>query len=376
MMSIKHLALTGCLAAFGAAGSAFGGGIGPKATKPAGPTLFGITRFPYDFTAAAVVKSQQIADSASTMLPIHLDDGVPWNQLLAREALPPAMQANWHGIAASIPAGRPVYVGLACLASDRVHLADGTDGHKHLPLPAALASAPLDSPLIEHAWLIYAQRVISAFHPRWLNLGIEAGEGLLATPARWRQFQRLYFWVRAALKRSDPTVSTGISFGLNWLRVPAYAELARPLVNNSDFLGLSFYPSASAFDARFGLPVGGPGAAAWTTPLKSVRTWAHKPIAICETGYASRGCTVPQYHLHLTGNPSLQAAYVCDLFHLARQNHYLFVVWFLTVDYDALYRHLPAGLDAMKIWRNMGMFDAALKPKPAWSAWKRGISQQ
>jgi hypothetical protein len=36
---------------------------------------------------------------------------------------------------------------------------------------------------------------------------------------------------------------------------------------------------------------------------------------------------------------------------------------------------MPAGSDALKLWRNIGFFDGELRPKPAWDIWKAGVAE-
>ena len=128
--------------------------------------------------------------------------------------------------------------------------------------------------------------------------------------ARWAQFERLYEHVRSSLKKEFPDLQIGISFSLGHLRVETNAKAAKSLIAKSDYVGLSFYPSASPFDEKYGLPPYGSGADAWRKPLAWVRAYTDKPLALCETGYTTLNCDVPQFDLHIKGDPQLQAAYV------------------------------------------------------------------
>jgi hypothetical protein len=72
----------------------------------------------------------------------------------------------------------------------------------------------------------------------------------------------------------------------------------------------------------------------------------------------------------MEGSASLQKQYIEDLARIAVKDDYLFVVWFLVIDYDALYKKLPEGDGSNRIWRNIGFLDAKLEPKPAWDSWQ------
>ncbi len=355
----------------------FGAARSGRAAEPSSPkTLYGITPFPFDYTLDAVARTQKICQHASTIWAIHLDNGIPWRESLAELPLPPKIQEEWTNQARAIPRGIPLYLGIAPLATDREHLAPAAGQAGAIAMPVELAGAALDSRPVVRAYTSYVLRACRIFKPRYLNVGIEAGELLSRNFAKWPQFVSLYRQVRAAVKHEFPTMQVGISFGLALLREPRAAAAARALVDESDYLGLSFYPYASAFDEKFGAPplAAIKGLAEWRGPLDWVRRYTRKPIAICETGYTTRNIDLPSFGLHLTGTPALQAEYVHDLFTISRRDRYAFVVWYLAVDYDKLYARMPAGSEASLLWKNIGLFDGEAAPKPGWTAWKAELS--
>lgn len=338
--------------------------------------LFGFTPFPYDATAAALARTQEILRDGAAIHAIHLDDGIPWAELLDAQALPKRVQREWDDQARAVPAGRPVYLALAPLAKDRTSLAPGKGEQDFMALPWRLKFAALDDARVKSAYLEYARRAVAQFRPAYLNLGIEAGELAARDPKRWPQFEALYRHVAGALKREYPQLKIGISFGLQGLRKPETAQRVQALVEASDYIGLSFYPHASAFGERFGDPALGAGAQAWREPLEWVRTFTRKPIAICETGYLSRPVTLPSLQLHLNGDLALQARYVRELTQYAERDDYLFVIWFLAVDYDRLYERMGGASPANEInllWRNIGLWNGDVTPKPAWQEWQRAL---
>ena len=174
------------------------------------------------------------------------------------------------------------------------------------------------------------------------------------------------------LVKEYPELQIGISFGLGELRNRKEAEAAKALIANSDYVGISFYPYASAFDEKFGAPPYR-GEKPWREPLAWLRAYTRKPLAICETGFTTQDIEVPQFGLKMHGSSEAQADYTKELFEIARRDRYAFVTWFLAIDYDRLYAKLPPGSDAMKLWRNIGFFDGDQRPKPAWEIWKAGV---
>jgi len=332
-----------------------------------GAPYYGFTPFPYDFTGEAVKRTVQIISAHSTLYALHLDDCVPWAAALDDKPFPAKVQNKWNDEAGRIPSHHKVYVGLAPLAKDRKSLAPACGS-----LPSALRGADLDSAAVKRAYLNYARRAVAMFHPDFLNLGIEAGELAARKPSEWPQFVSLYRYVRAELKRQYPHMDIGISFGLQSLRRPDVAKRARPLVDDSDYLGLSFYPHMSGFGEKFGDPALPAGRNAWREPLAWVHRYTNKPIAICETGLSTQNVRLPDFNLSLHGDRQTQAEYVHDLVRISKQDHFLFVVWFLAVDYDKLYAKLPKGpgSDVNLLWRNIGLFDGNVQPKPAWKEWQ------
>ena len=347
------------------------------ATANARP-LYGFTPFPYDATEQAVTRTQTILRDAATIHAIHMDDGIPWEELLDGRALPKRVQKEWDDLLRAVPQGRPIYLGLAPLAKDRKSLAPGKGEKDSMALPWSLKLAKLDDNKVKDAYLEYARRAVRHFNPAYLNIGIEAGELVSRDPQRWPQFESLYRFVVVGLKRDFPNLKVGISFGLQALRKPENAERARALVEASDYLCLSFYPHASPFGERFGEPALGDGSRAWREPFEWVRTYTNKPIAICETGYSTQTVKLKSYNnLELKGDVDLQTRYVRELAQYAERDNYLFVIWFLAIDYDLLYQRMGGDTEANEVnllWRNIGLWNGDVTPKPAWAEWKHAVA--
>jgi hypothetical protein len=339
---------------------------------PAKGPLFGFTYFPYDITPDAVEGTYRIVNDNSTLAALHLDNGIPWAEIIADKPLPKKVQQEWEGWRAKIPSGRPVYLGLAPLAKDRKSLAPSFEGK---PLPSQLKGLRLDDAKVKAAYVKYARRAIEFFKPQFVNLGIEAGEIITREPSRWPQLVALFDHTRTELKRDYPDLPMGISFGLQGLREPRHAQKARELVDKSDYLCVSFYPHLSKFGEVFGDPPLKPGRDAWIEPLNFMRQYTDKPLAICETGLSTRDVDMKQYKLFMNGFSSqMQAQYVKDLGALARRDRYLFVVWFLAIDYDRLFEKIPRD-DANLMWRNAGLLDGDARAKPALEEWKRALHE-
>jgi hypothetical protein len=349
-------------------------GLGAQASAQ-GRTLYGFTPFPYDATPEAVARVAEILRDHTTVHAVHMDDGIPWQEMLDKEALPKRVQKEWDELLRAVPRGRPIYLGLAPLAKDRTSLAP-TRGERDGEAPRDLRRAALDDPRVKEAYLEYARRAVRHFKPAYLNLGIESGELASRDARRWPQFEGLYRHVAQALKQEFPNLPIGISFGLQGLRKPEVAERARGVVDASDYVCVSFYPHASPFHERFGDPPLGAGEASWREPLQWLRDYTNKPLAVCETGHLTSDAELRSYKFTMRGTPDLQQRYMRELAQFAKRDNYLFVIWFLAVDYDKLFERMrnSPGNEVNLLWRNIGLFDGNVQPKPAWAEWQRAVA--
>lgn len=344
-------------------------------TSGVGRTLYGFTPFPYDFSLAAVTRTKDLIVPNSTVYALHFDNGIPWKAALDDGPFPSKVQKEWDDEARGIPKGHVVYLALAPLAKDRKSLAPSKGEKDNMPLPDELKDAALDDPKVKRAFLTYARRAVKTFKPKYLNIGIEAGQIMSRDMKRWPMFVNLYNATYDALKKEFPAVQIGISFGLQELMGEGQAKAAKAILARSDYVGLSFYPYASGFNEKFGAPPLETGPDAWRKPLAWIRAYTDKPIALCETGFSTMDVDLPQFDLHLKGSVDGQTAYVRDLFEITRRDRHAFVVWFLAVDYDKLYEKIKTGPhDPNLLWRNIGLLDGELRPKPAWEVWKRGVA--
>ena len=330
-------------------------------------TLYGFTPFPYDMTAEAVSKTYEICNKFGSLYAVQLDDGIPWKEALSGEPWPQDLQEKWVDFKMHQTSDRKMVLSIAPLAEDRKSRAPAAKGSS---TPLGMMFASFNSAPMKEAYLKYVLRVVEFFHPDYLNIGQEAGELAFHDPSSWSQFEELYHHVRKEIKRISPNTAVGISFNLQMLMNPDVAARSRTLIEDSDFIGISFYPYMSPEYQRYGLPALPPAPDMWKTPLNWLKNYTTKPIAIFETGFTSANVYIAEDKVTLNGNADLQTKYIQDLSRFAERDNYLFVVWFMPVDYDKLFTHIETENDYYKIWQRIGFFDTELRPKPAWEAWK------
>jgi len=337
-----------------------------------GNTSFGFTPFYFDLTTSAIEQTHHIVEKYGNLYALHFDNGIPWHEALHDKPFPDKLQREWEGLRRRKPAFHKVYLGLAPVAKDRKTVSPSCEGSLS---PWEKKPVYFDNGKVKKAYLNYVKKAVNYFEPDYLNLGIEAGEVAHRDKKAWKQFSTLYRYVRTALKKSHPDLQVGISFGLHTLMTDKkVAKSADALLKDCDFIGVSFYPYMSQFHEKFGAKplVAPPGQ--WTDALDWLASFTNKPIAVCETGYNVENVSLPKYDIKMKGNSLLQKQYVRDLVKIARRDAYLFVVWFLPIDYDALYEKLPVGDGTNRIWRNIGLFDKNLKPRPALKYWQSALT--
>ncbi|MCA9306234.1 MAG: hypothetical protein KDA16_06855 [Phycisphaerales bacterium] len=348
---------------------------GPSTTveRHPGDPLFGISTFPYDFTQAALDKTMELATDKSQVFTVQRDDGIPWREALANSPMPASVMQKWASFKNEHPDGMPLYLAIAPLDFDRKNLAGAVEGSS---VPSSIQGAAFDSNAVKTAYLNYVRAAVDYFHPAYINIGVEAGELAHRNPSKWPAFERLIVHVTENIKQEQPDLMVGISWGLQSLTEPDVAERSRSLIDRLDFVGISFYPYMSNFHEKFGCtPLPAPPQE-WRGPLNWLREYTNKPIAICETGYNSKDESLPAYSISLKGSEQNQVEFIKDLARIARRDDYLFVVWYFGVDITRLLAQLPDGGSQAKLWRENGLFDKDLNPKPAWNTWNEVLAGQ
>lgn len=346
-------------------------GTGPP--DPGGSVLYGFTPFPYDLSQEAVDKVHEIILPNSNLYAIHYDRCIPWQEALDGVEFPEWIVRDWDDTKKRIPDTHAVYLAIAPTATDRINLAPncGPGGEDDVkPFPPRFEGARFNDDAVKQAFLNYTLRTVRHYEPSYLNIGIEITGMSLETPERWRDFEELYDYVAPAIKAEFPDIRISVSFVLQTLLLDRVAKQVKPLLERSDYLGLSFYPYGSEFgEARGEPPLPGEIPAQWKEPLDFARNYTDKPIAITETGYTTKDIFLSELGINFPGDEEKQKAYVRDLVEISKENDFIFVVWFVPVDYERLLDHIPGFPEFFLIWKNAGLFDADVNPKPAWEEW-------
>jgi hypothetical protein len=341
----------------------------PVTEGPIQPVNVSISPFPYDLTAIAVQTVNTIIKQNANVYTVQLDNGIPWEEALDDKPFDSEIMAKWEGYKSSVASNhQQVYLAIAPLAEDRISCAPGFNG---ATAPSWATDEKHTTDQLKRAYTKYVLRALDYFRPTYLNLGVEAGDMAAKKPEKWSLFEELFTYCTAEIRKKHSSVQLGISFGLPLLMRSGVLKRVEKVVTLSDYVGISFYPYMSEFYRKLGAsPLPDPPDQ-WRQPLDWLARNVNKPLAVCETGYSSTPVTLRRYGLNLSGSDDLQSAYVADLATFARRDHYLFVVFFLAVDCDALIEKLPSENETAKLWEHTGFFHKNLKEKPAWASYQR-----
>ncbi len=338
--------------------------------------FYGFTPFPYDFTFDAVNKVNKIATTHASIYAVHLDQCLPWKQILDNKPMPKWLTNDLKNIKSKIPKNLKVYIAFAPSHNDRKTLAHacGNEEGTERMLPKQISGKGFDDPVVIQAYTDYIKQVIQIMKPDYINIGIEMGDLAQRHPNEWKHFEKMYNKTFDLIKNQYPDIKIGMEYVLQGLMKPSVAKLVKPTVNKSDYIGISFYPYASSYGVLFNSPPLKAPPEQWREPLKWLKKYTNKPIAICETGYITSPLIINAYNLSFPGSETLQNDYLSELATIAKKDHYEFVIWFIAVDYDQLYKKLPPGNEWKLMWMNAGLFDQNLKAKPAFNTWKQILS--
>ena len=346
------------------------GGDGAAMTRD---FALGFTPWPYAATQEAVSFVNSEISERGDFVAHHIDSGIPWQEALEGVAYPSEVEANLRARLESTPRAQRQYVALSPFNSARDGLAGYWSAGTNEPLPAVWAARELDSPEVIEAYTRFALDIVGRFEPKWFNLGVEASELILNDLARYQRFVVFAEQVAGALKAKFPNTKTMISVALKspGSNEAALIETHLPsALAHVEVLGISAYPYVFFSHTDKGDPASLP--ANWLSQVKAFS--GDKPIAIAETGWIAEPLQITEFGVDVPANAEQQADYVRALFGEADALDAQFIVWFALVDFDELWAETLARDPIAHIWRDTGLFDEELRPRPALDVWQAQLA--
>jgi hypothetical protein len=329
----------------------------------------GFTPFAPDDTPEAVAQVTQFIRANADIVAEHMES-VPWSEALNGSALPKNLMDNWHSRKESLPTKAAIYL---ALSPGRGALADTWGATEHDPLPKDFQGKTFSDPMVEKAYLAYCKQAIEFFKPQFMAIGIEFNELIYNAPDKSAGYAELHRYVYQELKRSYPNLPIFASFTVHGLLDERHSKADRDrdlayvksLMPYNDLVGISYYPFFGNLSGR----------------LDEVFTWLSatfdsygKPYAVAETGEAAKNLTVQMdgKPWNILGSPEAQTIYYQKLFSFADSHHMAFIISFLCIDYDALWKKIASKNPAVfEAWENNGFVDSRGEMRPAYKVWRQ-----
>jgi hypothetical protein len=354
---------------------ACGGSSGSSVSPPPPPPVatraveLGFTPWPYDATVNALNFVYSETAMRGDFIAHHLDGGIPWEEALTGAAYSAELEAEISTRLNNTPAGQRTYLALSPLNGGRDGLADYWGTATNQPLPAPWDTRQFDDAEVITAYTNFAADLIQRFDPDYFNLGIEVSELAINDIDAYDRLVVFIETVSTSLDTQFPNLNLMVSVAL---KSPGSAEAATittelpQVVQFIDVVGVSVYPYIFFNHADRGDPANLPGD--WLSQINAIS--GGKPIAIAETGWIAERLTIPFFGVDVVSDPAMQDAYVEALFSAAEALDARFIVWFSLVDFDALW-NVALGQDPVaQIWRDTGLYDENLNPRPALDTWQ------
>ncbi len=339
-------------------------------TNPSRPFRMSFTTFPagianpatttYSDTDAIYNFIGQNAD----MITFHFGGGVPWVEAYNNQPYSQNLMDDWNLKKSKAPANMPVYVAISPTNLSKNALAPywGSQ-NSQMALPADWATYRFNDPHVKTAYLNFAKSVVDFFQPKYLAICIECNGLILNSHAyantNWSDFLELNQYVYSQLKQLYPNLVIFSTIQYEDLKKYTFEQPeVTNLMQNSDILGLSTYHYGTGNN-----PI--------TSDYFNIALYYNKPIAIAESGAMSDSVAIGS--TTYSGNLDDQNQFVSYLLQQATQNNFLFVVNFVSIDYDKWLSQI-GNIDFAKFWVHTGFEDANYAAKPVLASWNSYLS--
>jgi hypothetical protein len=339
------------------------------ASSPTRMFRMGFTPFPPDNTTQAAKDVTEFIKQNADIVAQHMES-VPWTEALTGQEFQSNLTNSWRDRKNNMPPNATIYL---ALNPGRGALADYWGASEHDALPAEFKGKTFSDPIVKQAYLSYCKRAIAFFQPEYLAIGIEVNELVYNAPDKTAAYTELHKYIYTELKKSYPKLPVFASITLHGLlderrpKADRDRDLAfvKELMPYNDLVGISFYPffgnMSDQLDRVFD----------WlTTQFDGYG----KPYAVAETGEAAEKLklTADGKPWQIDGSPERQTAYYQKLFAFAESRRTDFIISFLCIDYDLLWRKIAAGTPPLfQAWQNNGFVDSQGAVRPAYQIWKK-----
>jgi len=355
-----------------------GGGTTPPPVQP--PVVenrsffLGFTPWPYDATIEAVNTTYEKVQQNGDIINHHIMQGIPWQSAFDDSAYPANVEDEINSRLSQTVAGKTILIELGSLNGLRTGLADNWGVNGEEPRTAPWDSRDFDSPEVITAYSNFALDLISRFNPEYFNYGTEASELILSDINEFNKFKIFAQQVYANIKAQYPNVKLLISVAL---KSPSSNEASLlqqhipELLDYVDVIGVSVYPYIFFNHSNKGDPANLPSD--WLTQITQIAPG--KPVAITETGWIAENLVINNFSVNVSSNETFQKNYVTRLLQESNNINAEFVIWWSLIDYQALWEGILNQDDLAAIWRDIGLYNEQVLPRPGLSIWQQYLAR-
>lgn len=331
----------------------------------------GFTPWPYDATQMAVDDTNQRIQDNGDIVAHHITTGIPWEEALTGRPYHPNVDAELEARVQMLQPGREVYLAIDSLNAIRDAMALDWGENFSQPLPAPWDTRTFADPEVASAYVNFALDLIERFEPLYFNYGTEISELMLNDPGAFDDYLLFAGRVYDGIKAVHPDLPLMVSIAA---KSPGSSEMATiasefaRLRNHVDILGVSIYPYVFFEHADKGDPSNLPSD--WLSQMTALADG--RPLAITENGWIAEDLEIAAFGVDVASSAAFQQAYVEHMLAEADELDMPFVIWFAHVDFDAFWNGTLMQDPLAAIWRDTGLVDERLVPRPAlaeWQAW-------
>jgi hypothetical protein len=336
----------------------------------------GFTPFPYEATLEAVEFSYQKIGQDGDIINHHFDNGVPWVEAETNSPYHANVMNDWSYRKTNTPTGHKTYLSVGPINILRNGLANYRAEEDDMPLPAPWNTYKFSDQPVKAAYLNYCKRIVDFFKPDYFNMAIEANLLYFNRPELWNNYLLFHEYIFTQLKTAYPSLTIFSSVTGAHMLSGAFAgsdhlkqrEAVKQVLAFSDIYALSLYPYLSYY-------LGNPYPSEMFNELFSI---SDKPIAFAETGYTAETFSIevqPGTFVTISSDADKQEKYIRDLLEACTERNALFVINFVTRDYDQLWKAIGSPTDFVIAWKDTGLYDENGNTRKAYEVWKSYLAK-
>lgn len=335
------------------------------------PFHMGFTPWPYAPTIEAFNGTNAFVTTNADIICEQVDESIPWDAALRGGPLPSDFVRKMEEKQRRLGKGQKRVLYLTAMNTGRNGLLASYTDAEH-QAGASWESKRFDDPDVLTAYTNYCAWMVKLFKPDYLVLGIETNEYLKNVPAEWDNYHAFSRKLHKEIKKRFPSLLLSESITLHQLfdlKLPdpkAYTAKIKVLVEEQDFMAVSFYPFFLGMRSEPEI----------SRTLDRLRAFTKRPIAFAETAQPAETVDIPALKYNFPLTPDDQNAYMRTLLRHAQRDRYLFVIWWAHRDFDALWEVFPAEMkDLGRCWRDIGLLDENGKQRPAYAEWMKALGR-